>query len=98
METEKYCVCVFSITSLVNSPRTMRHYIYMYMYISLSLSLHVATVQRMWHWFTDYIGTIQFDPNTELAEIPNHSAFFILSPENRSIIILILIILFCLTQ
>jgi hypothetical protein len=39
-------------------------------------------IQRMWHWFTNYIGTIQFDPKTELAEIPNHSAFFILSPDN----------------
>ena len=37
----------------------------------------------MWRWFTDYIGTIQFDPTKELAEIPDHSAFFILSPDNR---------------
>ncbi|CAI8010565.1 Voltage-dependent L-type calcium channel subunit alpha-1C [Geodia barretti] len=36
----------------------------------------------MWRWFTDYIGTIQFDPTKELAEIPDHSAFFILSPDN----------------
>ena len=40
-------------------------------------------VLRMWHWFTDYIGTIQLDPKKELAEIPDHSAFFILSPDNR---------------
>lgn len=45
----------------------------------LSLPVH-----RMWNWFTDYIGTIEFDPKNELAEIPNHSAFFILSPDNRS--------------
>jgi voltage-dependent calcium channel L type alpha-1D len=36
----------------------------------------------MWRWFSDYIGTIQFDPTRELAEIPDHSAFFILSPDN----------------
>ena len=34
-------------------------------------------------WIKDYLGTIQFDPAEELMEIPNHSAFFILSPDNR---------------
>ena len=42
-----------------------------------------SVVLRMWCWFTDYIGTIQLDPTKELAEIPNHSAFFIISPDNR---------------
>ena len=51
------------------------------------LTRHVYIVLRMWHWFRDYIGTIQFDPTKELAEIPGHSAFFILSPDNRYICI-----------
>lgn len=36
-------------------------------------------------WVKEYFGTIQFDPNKELACIPAHSSFFILSPDNRSV-------------
>lgn len=34
-------------------------------------------------WLKEYLGTLQLDPKEELQEIPNHSAFFILSPDNR---------------
>ena len=40
-------------------------------------------VLKVFTWLKDYLGTIQFDPKEELQEIPNHSAFFILSPDNR---------------
>ncbi len=38
---------------------------------------------KVWSWVKDYFGTFQLDPNEELKEIPNHSSFFILSPDNR---------------
>ena len=32
----------------------------------------------------EYSGTLVFNPADELKEIPNHSSFFILAPDNRS--------------
>ena len=34
-------------------------------------------------WLYQYLGTIEFDPRNELKEIPLHSSFFILAPENK---------------
>ena len=44
-----------------------------------------STAKKIWAWVKDYFGTIQLDPKEELKEIPNHSAFFILSPDNGSV-------------
>ncbi|XP_019855146.1 PREDICTED: voltage-dependent L-type calcium channel subunit alpha-1D-like isoform X2 [Amphimedon queenslandica] len=35
------------------------------------------------HWLSNYFGSIIIDPRLELKEIPAHSAFFILAPDNR---------------
>lgn len=43
-------------------------------------------VEKVWQafkWVKDYVGTIQLNPKKELLEIPYHSSFFILSPDNR---------------
>ncbi len=40
-------------------------------------------VRLMLSWVIGYVGTIQLNPAKELAEIPEHSSFFILSPDNR---------------
>ena len=55
-------------------------------------------VLKMYSWLKDYLGTIQFNPKEELEEIPNHSAFFILSPDNRFVCVCVCVTgvaLFC---
>ena len=34
-------------------------------------------------WFKEYVGTFYANPRMEPSEIPNHSAFFLLSVDNR---------------
>jgi hypothetical protein len=42
-----------------------------------------GTVLQVWEWIKDYSGTIVFNPANELKEIPSHSSFFALAPDNR---------------
>ena len=44
---------------------------------------HINPAIFVWKWIKDYVGNIQLNPVKELAEIPNHSSFFILAPHNR---------------
>ena len=46
--------------------------------------LYWYEVTQIWEWMKEYSGTLVFNPAHELKEIPNHSSFFILAPDNRS--------------
>ena len=51
--------------------------------ITLYYVCSICTAILVWEWFKDYVGNIQLNPVKELAEIPDHSSFFILAPHNR---------------
>ena len=56
---------------------------YMYMYVCITIFNYCNTVRQVWEWIKEYSGTIVFNPANELKEIPNHSSFFALAPDNR---------------